>query len=209
MLESKKIHILGYSGHAYVVIDIALSNNLIVQSYFDKLQTKINPYDLVYSGSETEVDIKSLIKSDHIFPAVGSNSLRTKLITFIEEHDLNQTTLIALSAYISPLASVGLSTLIGPKVIVNSMASIGTGCIINSGAIIEHECKVEDLSHIAPGCVLAGNVTIGNNSFIGANSVVKNGVKIGKNVIVGAGAVVINNIPDNETWVGNPAKRIR
>jgi len=28
-------------------------------------------------------------------------------------------------------------------------------------------------------------------------------------VIVGAGSVVISDIPDNETWVGNPAKKLR
>lgn len=206
MLEHKKIHLLGYSGHAYVVIDIALSNNLIVQSYFDKFQTKNNPYCLAFSGSETKVDIKAIVNSDYIFPAVGSNSLRRKLITFIEEQNLAQTTLPANSAILSPMASVGLSTLIGPKAIVNSMARIGKGCIINSGAIIEHECKIGDFSHIAPGAVLAGNVKIGNNCLIGANSVIKEGIIIADDVVVGAGAVVLKNIKEKGTWVGNPAK---
>lgn len=206
MLDYKKIHLLGYSGHAYVVIDVALSNNLKVQSYFDKFQAKANPYCLAYSGSETEVDIKSIIKSDFIFPAVGSNSIRTKLVTFIEGHNLNQTTLMAHSALISTMATVGLSTLIGPKVIVNSMARIGKGCIINSGAIIEHECKIGNFSHIAPGAVLAGNVEIGKNCLIGANTVIKEGIVIADEVVIGAGAVVLKNITEKGTWVGNPAK---
>lgn len=209
MLESKIIHVLGYSGHAYVVIDVALSNNLLVQSYFDRTQVENNPYNLAYSGSENEVDVRAVIKSDFIFPAVGANGIRKKLVAFIEKHDLNQTTLKAQSASISKLTSIGLSTFIGPKVIINSLGRIGKGCIINSGAILEHECMVGNYCHIAPGAVLTGNVEIGNNSFIGANSVIIQGVSIGSNVVVGAGAVVIDNIPDNEIWVGNPAKRIR
>jgi acetyltransferase-like isoleucine patch superfamily enzyme len=62
--------------------------------------------------------------------------------------------------------------------------------------------------HIAPGAVLAGNISVGENSFIGANSVVRQGVKIGSGVILGAGSVVIKNIPDNEIWAGNPAKKL-
>ena len=37
---------------------------------------------------------------------------------------------------------------------------------------------------------------------------IKNKVKIGKGVTVGAGAVVLKDIPDFETWVGVPAKKL-
>lgn len=72
--------------------------------------------------------------------------------------------------------------------------------------------KVKEImlrDRIAPGAVLAGNVMVGENSFIGANSVVKQGVTIGNGVTVGAESVVIKNIPDNEIWVGNPAKKLK
>ena len=207
MLESKDIHILGYSGHAYVVIDTALSNNLVVKSYFNQSKTSSNPYNLAYSGNENEVDIKSIVKLDYIFPGVGSNRIIEKLVEFIEQNNLKQTKLIATNASVSPFAKIEFSTFIAPLAIVNSMAKIGKGCIINSGAVIEHECKIGDFTHIAPRATLAGNVVVGKHVFIGANAVVKQGVIIGDNVIVGAGAVVINDIPSNETWVGNPARR--
>jgi serine acetyltransferase len=34
-------------------------------------------------------------------------------------------------------------------------------------------------------------------------------MKIGSNTLVGLGALVINNIPDNEVWLGVPAKKIK
>ena len=81
--------------------------------------------------------------------------------------------------------------------------------IINSNATIEHDCVIEDYCHVAPGAVLAGDVFVGPSSSIGAGSTVKQGVKIGRNVTIGAGSVVLNDIPDNETWVGVPAKKLR
>lgn len=209
MLESKNIYILGYSGHAYVVIDVAISDNFVLKGYFDKNKSKNNPYNIEYLGSETKVDLKYIVKSDFVFPAIGDNGIRKNVIFFIEKNNLNQTNLIHKSASVSPLALIGLSTIIAPNCTVNSMAKIGKGCIINSGAIIEHECEIGNFTHIAPGATLAGNVTIGKEVFIGGNAIVKQGITIGDNAVIGAGTVVIDNIPCNQTWVGNPAKRLR
>jgi len=52
-------------------------------------------------------------------------------------------------------------------------------------------------------------VKIGNSVFIGAHSTILKGVSIGENSIVGAGSVVTKNIPPDEIWGGNPAKKIR
>ena len=43
---------------------------------------------------------------------------------------------------------------------------------------------------------------------MGVNSIVKNGVNIGNNVTIGQGAVVTQNVPDNSTYIGNPAEDI-
>jgi maltose O-acetyltransferase len=43
---------------------------------------------------------------------------------------------------------------------------------------------------------------------MGVSSIVKNGVNIGSNVTIGQGAVVTRNVPDNVTYVGNPAEDI-
>ena len=44
---------------------------------------------------------------------------------------------------------------------------------------------------------------------IGTSSTILCGIRIGENSIVGAGSVVTRNIPPNEIWAGNPAKKIR
>jgi acetyltransferase-like isoleucine patch superfamily enzyme len=56
--------------------------------------------------------------------------------------------------------------------------------------------------------VTSGSSVIGDNVFMGVNSVVKQGINIGSNVTIGQGAVVTRNVPDNVTYVGNPAEDI-
>jgi acetyltransferase-like isoleucine patch superfamily enzyme len=51
-------------------------------------------------------------------------------------------------------------------------------------------------------------IKIGDDVFIGANSIILKGVEIGDRVIIGAGSVVTKNIPNDEVWAGNPAKKI-
>ena len=210
MLDSKTEHIfiLGYSGHSYVVVDSIFSQNRKVLGYFDQQEVPHNPFQLIYAGSEDATDFKAKVQHHAVFPSVGSNAIRKKMLNRLTDLGIEQTVVQHQRAIVSESASIGLSTLIAPGAIVNALSNIGQGCIINSGAIVEHECTIGDYTHIAPGAVLAGNVSVGENSFIGANSVVKQGVKIGKNVTVGAGSVVIGNIPDDETWVGNPAQKM-
>jgi acetyltransferase-like isoleucine patch superfamily enzyme len=52
-------------------------------------------------------------------------------------------------------------------------------------------------------------IKIGNNAFIGAHCTILKGVSIGENTIIGACSVVTKDIPPNEIWAGNPARKIR
>jgi acetyltransferase-like isoleucine patch superfamily enzyme len=51
--------------------------------------------------------------------------------------------------------------------------------------------------------------TIKRGAVLGTACVVKPGVVIGENSVIGQLSNVIRNVPDNEVWVGNPAKRIK
>ena len=208
MLNVDSIYFLGYSGHAYVAIEVAEANELNVLGYFDKTESKTNPFNINYYGYEEDAEFITIVKNSYVFPAVGSNRIRKNLYHTLLAKACKQTVLIAPSAYVSSSSIIEESTLINPNAIVNSLTRIGKCCIINSGVIIEHECSVGNFSHIAPGAVLTGNVNIGENCFIGANAIIKQGVSIADDVIIGAGTVVLNDITEKGTWVGNPAKLI-
>ena len=204
---SNEIIFIGYSGHAYTVIDVAQKANFEPKSYFDLIENKLNPFHLTYLGNERAFDF-SKFKSI-VFPAIGDNRLRMKIHQFIQENKLNECNLIHPNTTLGFDVSIGLSTIIAAGVIINPLGKIGVGCILNTGCILDHEATIENYVHIGPGATLAGNVTIGEGTFIGANSTIIQGITIGKNCIIGAGSVVLKNVDDNTVMVGNPAKFLK
>lgn len=206
--ESKSVFLFGYSGHAYVIIESLLDLGVEIKGYFDFKVAQKNPYSIRYFGYEKEVDVKSIIGNDLVFPSIGSNLIRAQLIDFFDECQLKQFVVIDPSANVSRTVSIKPSSYIGKNVIVNAQAEIGKGVILNSGCIIEHECKLSDYTHIAPGSVLCGNVYIGKDSLLGANCVVRQNVSICENVIIGAGSVVTSDIKERGVWVGNKLRKL-
>ena len=208
MSDKNSIALIDYSGHAYVVLEAASLLDLELLGYCERQEEFYNPYNLKYLGFEGDENFKWNI-ADKFILGIGENDLRYRIGKLINSKNKELVNVIHPTATLSSTAKIGQGNFIGANAVVNALATIGDYGILNTGSIIEHECIIGDAAHIAPGAVLAGNVKIGKNTFIGANSVVKQGVTIGENVIVGAGSTVINDIPDNQVWVGNPAKLLK
>jgi len=200
-----RIVIVGYSGHSYGCIELALSLNIIIDGYYDIEEKSYNPYNLNYLGKEAS------IKTNHFpFISIGNNRIRKKIFENFSKNKIDlETILIHPKSIISNSSKIKKQTFVSAGAIICSHVNIGLSCIINTGAILEHESKIGDFTHIGPGSVLAGNVIIGENCMIGANSTIKEGVKIGNNVIVGAGSVILNDISSNLVVVGNPGKKLK
>ena len=204
----KAIIIVGYSGHAFVVADAALSNKMNLVYYSEKKDTTFNPYNLQYLGNENDSNFKGWNLDADFILGIGQNALRAKIGLLLKQKNKNVLNVIHPSANVSDNVKIGIGNFVSKSALINPLVTIENFCILNTGCVIEHECFIKNGAHIAPGAILAGNVAVGDNTFIGANATIKQGIKIGKNVIIGAGSVVLNNISDNETWVGNPAKKI-
>ena len=209
MVLDKKIILVGYSGHAIALADVALNNKLNIIGYTESSLKKNNPYCFSYLGDENNDDFFGWSENEIAFLiGIGDNVIRDKIFKLILSKKKEILKLISSNALISKSSVIGQGTFVNNNVSVNALAQIGDNVILNTGCIVEHECVIGDSVHIAPGAVLAGNVTVGKRTFIGSNSVIKNGVYIGKDVIVGAGCVVINDISDGEKIVGNPGRSI-
>jgi sugar O-acyltransferase (sialic acid O-acetyltransferase NeuD family) len=204
----KRIILIGYSGHGFVVADTAIENQLNLVGYAEESIVQNNPFHLNFLGNENDNDFFEKNKRAKYLIGIGDNTIREKIYKLIIEKQSEILTLISQSASISKTVIIGNGTFVNKNVSINAFAKIGNNVILNTGCIIEHDCIIGDSSHIAPGAVLAGNVIVGERSFIGANSVVKQGVIIGKDVIIGAGSVVINNISDGKKIAGNPSRCI-
>lgn len=124
---------------------------------------------------------------------------------------------------IFPEAEIGKNCNICANVLIENDVKIGDNVTIKSGVQIWDGVVIEDNVFIGP------NVTFTNDLFprskvypekfektiikkgasIGANSTIIAGNTIGENAMVGAGSVVTKDIPDNELWYGNPAKKMK
>lgn len=109
--------------------------------------------------------------------------------------------------------------------IMGNDVEVGANTCIDRGAlsdtIIGNHVKINNLCHIAhnnvigdnveiTGCVnISGGNIIEDNVWISPNASLVGYLHIGKNAVVGMGAVVVKDIPNGETWVGNPARKLK
>jgi len=107
------------------------------------------------------------------------------------------------------IIKIGDNVLISPGVRIISAKEI----IIDSNVMIASNVYISDSDWhgvydrtYTPGS--SKKIHIEENSWIGEGSKISKGVRIGKNSIIGLGSVVTSDVPDNEIFGGNPAKKI-
>lgn len=91
---------------------------------------------------------------------------------------------------------------------VNGNTIIGEGTKIDHHCHIAHNVKIGKWNTIANSCIIEGSCEVGDFNTFGAGVIVQRKVKIGSHCKFGSGAVVIKDVPDGETWVGNPARKL-
>lgn len=118
------------------------------------------------------------------------------------------------SAQLGKGVSVGAFTEIGPNVVIGENTRIGKGCFIPEKVKIgqdcflgPHVCFTNDLYPPSPKEEWLPTI-VQDGARIGASVTVLCGVTIGRGALIGCGSVVTKNVPCNEIWAGNPARKI-
>lgn len=101
---------------------------------------------------------------------------------------------------------IGAHTCIDRAVIGSTV--IGEGTKVDNLVHIGHGAKVGKHCLIVAGAVLGGSCEIGDYSYIGMGALIKNKIKIGNYCSIGMGCVVTKDVPDGETWIGNPGRTL-
>ena len=198
---SKKLVIIGASGHGKVIADIAKKYGYHEIVFLDDDENihECGGYPVIGRSHEVET-----INAD-IIVGIGNASIRKKIQQSIPARKM--ATLIHPSAVVAEDVIIGVGTVIMAGAVINSGARIGTGCIINTCASVDHDCNVRDYAHIAVGSHLCGTVSVGDETWIGAGAIVSNNISICSEVMIGAGAVVVKDIDDAGIYLGIPAKK--
>lgn len=200
---SKKLVIIGASGHGKVIADIAKKNGYHEIVFLDDDENihECGGYPVIGRSHEVET-----INAD-IIVGIGNASIRKKIQQSIPARKM--ATLIHPSAVVAEDVIIGVGTVIMAGAVINSGARIGTGCIVNTCASVDHDCNVGDYVHVAVGSHLCGTVSVGDETWIGAGAIVSNNISICSECMIGAGAVVLCDIKESGTYVGVPAKKVR
>ena len=110
---------------------------------------------------------------------------------------------------------VGKDCYIDSRVSTSGNCEIGNNVTLRYDSIIARGCKIGDNTYVCPRVmtnnldtekIQIGGAIIGKNCFLGTNTVLHHGIKIGNNSITGTMSFVNKDIPDNEIWIGSPAK---
>lgn len=192
------ISIIGFGGHAKVLIDIAKLNGYSINSlYDDDIQKQDMKYDSINVKIPVDYDL-----SDNTVIGIGDNRIRKQIS--LRANKAHWKSIIHPSAIISKDVHIGEGTVVMAGAIIQPGSSIGRHCIINTGSCVDHDCVIEDFVHLAPRTALAGGVVIGEGCLIGIGSSIIPNIKVGKWSIIGAGSAVIKDIPEYCIAAGVP-----
>lgn len=86
---------------------------------------------------------------------------------------------------------------------------IGEGSKIDNLVQVGHNCRLGRFVVLAGHVGLSGSVTIGDGAQLGGRAGVTDHLTIGRGARIGAASMVINDVPDGETWGGQPARPMR
>lgn len=201
---SKKLIIIGASGHGKVIADIAKKVGYEEISFLDDNTEKKECAGYSVIGSTK--DAVNYAECDFIV-GIGDCQIRKKIQQQLEKQKLHIISLIHPSAVIAEKVNIGMGTVVMAGTVINPDTTIGDGCIINTGATVDHDNNIADYVHVSVGSHLAGTVQIGETTMIGAGAVVINNITICEKCMIGAGAVVIQDIKNSGTYIGVPARK--
>ena len=113
-------------------------------------------------------------------------------------------------AYIGRFVEVQNDCYIGKRSRISTHSFIAAGSVIGNDVFVAHGVMTtNDRNPKANNPYYRHEpITIQDESWVGSGSVLAPGVVIYKGGKLGCGAVLTKSLPNGETWVGNPARKL-
>lgn len=208
MSRSQKLAILGTSGFAREVLDLAEDAGFEVEFFVENLDRSKTDKPLFDRPVIWIDDAASRVETHRVICSLGT----TKRKGFIEQAaqlGFEFATVVHPLARVSSMSTVGTGSLLSVGVVVASGTVLGRHVILNRGAMVGHDTVVGDCVTISPGANIAGLVTVEDGCYIGMGAVIVDRVRIGSGSVVAAGSVVVKDVPDGVQVMGVPARIVK
>jgi sugar O-acyltransferase (sialic acid O-acetyltransferase NeuD family) len=169
------------------------------------------------SGNDQIIPLDKFVKLEsyklYYCITIADCKSRKNIVKRMENYKIDPITLIFNDTHVMNTSTIGIGSIIMPGSKISTSVAIGNHVQVNFNSYIAHDCKLGDFVTISPGVTCCGNTLIGSGTLIGAASVIKQGTqknprKIGNECTLGLGSVLLTDIPDSQTYVGNPARKL-
>ncbi|HHT23866.1 MAG TPA: N-acetyltransferase [Bacteroidales bacterium] len=140
----------------------------------------------------------------------------------VQNVNIPESTRVWQFVVILPKAEIGENCNICSLCFIENDVKIGNNVTIKNGVYLWDGIKIEDNVQIGPNVTFTNDnfprakqpfelqrTTIKKGASVGAGAVILGGITIGENAMIGAGSIVTKDVPENELWVGSPAKFVR
>lgn len=213
MTPRERLLIVGSSGHAKVVIDIAERCGHEILGLVDD-QRGCGERTMDYAVVGTGQDVPALVGelgATAAFVAVGDNFARADVVRRLRAATpgLRFATLVHPAATVAREVLIGAGSVVMAGAVVNPGAAVGQFCILNTAASLDHDSRLGDHASLAPGVRIGGDVDIGPFAAVGIGASVAHRVRIGEHTVVGAGATVVSELAAYCVAFGVPARAVR
>ena len=123
--------------------------------------------------------------------------------------DRRYATVLDPSVRIPAGCRIGRGSVLLGHVTLTAGVTLGEHVVAMPGVTFTHDDVVEDFATFAAGVSLGGGVRVGRGAYLGMNASVREGSSVGAGATIGMGAAVLADVPEDETWVGVPARVLR
>lgn len=213
----KELFIFGCSGFAVECAQLAIRTGLFEISGFVEKDEFVSEDKVIYINNSYKVPIiaeslfsdytKKSKEKVYCIIAIANGDISNKIHSKFKG-DCKFPNVIDPSAQLNDIKKIGIGNLIFQNVILSWSVELGNFNKFLSGTHIGHECSIGDFNEFNAKVSISGKCDIGDYNLFGVGSMIIQGKKVGTHNKIGMGAVLVRSIKSNETWFGNPAKKM-
>lgn len=213
---NKPVIIIGGTGHG-CVIEACINDNRnrygdnewIVKGYCNDYDSEVDGYPVVGKIC----DIPRLVKEGYYFAwgihLIAKNHITAKLFENITIPDSQWATIVHKTAFIDQSVVLEPGVFVMYNAYIAPRTHIGKCTMVKANTNIGHDVNIGAISHVAMGSTIVSCASIGYCSDIAIGASMLANTQIGDYSMLGAASLLTHNIPNDEIWVGSPARYLK